>query len=89
MEFNQNKSGIHIMSTLNPEYTLCGLACEGTECVDGDETPLKKIDGFHIVTCRECKREIQEISEYLVACRKTRQTKKGEKYAKIRWIVGR
>ncbi len=79
MEFDRNKSGIHIMSVLNPEYTLCGLASEGTECVDGDEPPLKKIDGFHVVTCRECKKEIQEISEYLVECRKARQTKRRRK----------
>lgn len=56
--FTENNNGVHLMSVLNPEHTLCGDAfdigfCENESC--GDLTPTSK----KTVTCPRCVKEIE------------------------------
>lgn len=67
MEFFKNKSGVHLMSYGNSEYSICGDAWDGTEIVGGDQSEMVALQGLQKVTCKKCLAEIREVSEYLRA----------------------
>lgn len=67
MEFKKNNSGVHLMSASNSEYTICGDAWDGDEMVGGNQKCRIDLKGFQKVTCKKCKEEIANISNYLKA----------------------
>jgi hypothetical protein len=67
MEFFKNNHGIHLMCTSNSEYTICGIAWDGTEMFGDDDKEMKPVAGFSVITCKACKKEVANIVEYLRA----------------------
>lgn len=56
-DFLQDSDGVHYMSPIDREFTICGKSWDG-ECGDDPMTPTKK----RTVTCAKC-------AEFLRACR--------------------
>lgn len=57
-EFSENKEGVHLMSGLNAEYSVCGMAFDAGSTNDNEDGDLIKTDK-KIVTCPNCIIEIK------------------------------
>lgn len=76
LEFKKNNSGVHLMSNNSSEYTICGDAWDGDEMVDGNQKTMIDLQGFQKVTCKKCKIEIANISNYLKMISRKQMQKK-------------
>jgi len=61
-DYQEGSDGVHFMSPLSPEYTLCGVAFDDNE--NNVITPTDK----RIVTCRQC-------IEVILACKTVKYVK--------------
>jgi len=62
--YGENNKGVHLMSALNAEYTLCGDAYDGGSEFEADGQTDVLDTNKRVVTCESCAIEIRN-------CRKT------------------
>ena len=55
-QFIENYDGVHLMSAINDEYTICGMAFDSEYGVEGDGDFTQT--SSTVVTCKSCIEEI-------------------------------